>query len=523
MLRVISVAAATVLLGVPVVYSAAIPEPVHLDSGLISGVAGTNPEVRVFRGIPYAAPPTGKLRWRAPQPAVRWDGVRMADQFGAICMQPAFRGAPGANAGRTPPKMSEDCLFLNVWTAATSAGDKRPVMVWIHPGGYTTGSGSTPGFDGEVLAKKGVVLVTINYRLGAFGFFSHPELSKESDGRGSGNYALMDQAAALRWVQTNIAGFGGDPRRVTVFGDSAGSASIANLIGSPQTKGLFQRAIGESGAWMGLSIGKTRTLAEAEQDGLKMAAAVHAQTLDELRALPAEELLKAGRAGGPVIDGWFLPEDVGAVFAEGKQNDVPLLDGSNQDEGTFFLQPTTAEKFMERARMRFGDQADAFLKLYPASSDEEANASQMGAFRDELAFVMRIWTRAQTKTGRSKAFLYYFTHQPPPPAAATSRGGFGSGATHGAEAQYVFGNLLPPRAWTGLDRQVSDMLSSYWTNFAANGDPNGKGLANWPAYDDKKSAAPMVLGDQAHVGPAPNAGQLAFFEAVYEKQRSSRP
>jgi para-nitrobenzyl esterase len=367
------------------------------------------------------------------------------------------------------------------------------------------------------------VLVTINYRLGAFGFFSHPELTKESDGRGSGNYALMDQAAALQWVQTNIAGFGGDPQRVTVFGDSAGSASIANLMGSSQTKGLFQRAIGESGAWMGLSIGKTRTLAEAEQDGLKMAAAVHAQTLDELRALPADELLKAGRAGGPVIDGWFLPEDVGAVFAEGKQNDVPLLGGSNQDEGTFFLQPTTAEKFMERARMRFGDQADAFLKLYPATSDEEANTSQMAAFRDELAFVMRIWTRAQTKTGRSKAYLYYFTHQPPPPAAATSRGGFGSGATHGAEAQYVFANLLPPRAWTGLDHQVSDMLSSYWVNFATNGDPNGKGLAMWTAYDDKKNAAPMVLGDQAQVGPAPNAAQLAFFEAVYEKQGGRRP
>ncbi len=499
---------------------AAIQGPVHLDSGLVSGIAGSTPEVRVFRGIPYAAAPEGKLRWRGPQPVAHWDGVHAADQFGAICMQPAFRGgAPNANSNAKPPNMSEDCLFLNVWTAAKSAGNKRPVMVWIHPGGYTTGSGSTPGFDGEALAKKGVVLVTINYRLGAFGFFSHPDLSKESDGRGSGNYALMDQAAALEWVQKNIAGFGGDPHRVTVFGDSAGSSSIANLMGSPQVKGLFQRAVGESGAWMGLSIGKTRTLAEAEQDGLKIAAAVHAQTLDELRAVPATDLLKAGRAGGPVIDGWFLPEDVGVAFAEGKQNDVPLLDGSNQDEGTFFLQPTTAGRFIERAHARFGDQADAFLKLYPAASDEEANASQLAAFRDELAFVMRTWARAQTKTGHSKAYLYYFTHQPPPPAGATARGGFGSGATHGAEAQYVLQNLLPPRAWTDLDHRVSDMLSSYWVNFAANGDPNGKGLAKWPAYDDKKSAGPMVLGDQAEVGPAPNQAQLAFFEAEYEKIR----
>jgi para-nitrobenzyl esterase len=490
----------------------AIEEPVRLDSGLVSGTAGSNPEVRVFRGIPYATPPVGKLRWRAPLPAAHWEDVRTADEFGAACTQPAFRGGAA-------PKMSEDCLFLNVWTAAKSAGDKRPVMVWIHPGGYTTGSGSTPGFNGEALAKKGVVLVTINYRLGAFGFFSHPELTKESDRRASGNYALMDQAAALQWVQANIAGFGGDPRRVTVFGNSAGSSSISNLMGSPQAKGLFQRAIGESGAWMGLSIGRARTLAEAEQDGLKMAGSMHAQTLEELRAIPAADLLKAGRAGGPVVDGWFIPEDVGAAFAEGKQNDVPLLDGSNKDEGTFFLQPTTAEKFTERARSRFGDQADAFLKLYPAGSDEEANASQLAAFRDELAFVMRIWTRAQTKTGHSKAYLYYFTHEPPPPVGESVRGGRGSGATHGSEAQYIFQNLLPPRVWTDLDTRVSETLSSYWVNFAATGDPNGKGLAKWPAYNDQKSAAPMVLGDQAEVGSAPNRAQVAFFESVYEKAR----
>jgi para-nitrobenzyl esterase len=252
---------------------------------------------------------------------------------------------------------------------------------------------------------------------------------------------------------------------------------------------------------------------------LKTAGAMHAQTLEELRAIPAEDVLQAGRGGGPVIDGWFIPEDVGAAFAAGKQNDVPLLDGSNQDEGTFFLQPTTAGKFMERARNRFGDQADAFLRLYPAGSDEEANASQLAAFRDELGFVMRVWARAQTKTGHSKAYLYYFTHQPPPPVGASARGGLGSGATHGAEAQYVFQNLFPPRAWTDLDHQVSDMLSSYWVNFASSGDPNGKGLAKWPAFADGRADRPMVLGDQAEVGPAPNQAQLAFFESVYEKLR----
>jgi len=506
------------LLGLVQVVCAAIDGPVRLDSGLISGVAGTNDAVRVFRGIPYAAPPAGMLRWREPQPAKHWDGIRKADQFGAICTQPAFRGAsPSPNS----PNMSEDCLFLNVWTAAASASDRRPVMVWIHPGGYQTGSGGAPGYDGEALAKKGVVLVTINYRLGVFGFFSHPQLSKESEHHASGNYALMDQVAALQWVQNNIGAFGGDPQRVTVFGDSAGSSSIANLMGSPRAKGLFQRAVGESGAWMGLSLTPARTLAEAEQAGVKIAEALHAQTADELRAVPAEDLLKAGRAGGPVIDGWFLPEDVATTFAQGKQNDVPLIAGSNQDEGTFFLQPTTAAKFIDRSRTRYGDQADAFLKLYPAGSDDEANASQLAAFRDELAFVMRVWARAQTKTGHAKAFLFYFTHQPPPPVGATSRGGFGSGATHGSEAQYIFGNLLPPRAWTNVDHQVSDMLSSYWVNFATSGDPNGKGLAKWAALDDKKSDRPMVLGDQAEMGPAPNRAQLAFFEAVYEKERES--
>ena len=488
---------------------------VQLDSGAISGISGTSAEVQVYKGVPYAAAPVGNLRWREPQPAAHWDGVRKADQFGAMCMQAAPRAAA------IPPKMSEDCLFLNIWTAATSNSDRRPVMVWIHPGGYQTGSGSTPGFDGEGLARKGVVLVTINYRLGVLGFFSHPELTKESEHHASGNYALMDQVAALRWVQKNIAGFGGDPQRVTVFGDSAGSSSIANLMGSPRAKGLFQRAVGESGAWMGLSLTPTRTLAEAEQAGVKIAETLHAQTLDELRSKAAEDLLKAGRAGGPVIDGWFLPEDVGTIFAEHKQNDVPLLAGSNQDEGTFFLQPTTAEKFMERSRARYGDQADAFLKLYPAGSDEEANASQLAAFRDELAFVMRVWARAQTKTGHSKAFLYYFTHQPPPPVGASARGAMGTGATHGSEAQYIFQNLLPPRAWTNLDHQVSDMLSSYWVNFATNGDPNGKGLAKWPAFDHRKNDPPMVLGDQAEVGPAPNGAQLAFFESIYLSERGS--
>jgi len=391
------------------ILSAAINDPIRLDTGMISGVAGNNPEVRVYKGIPFAAPPVGDLRFRAPQPAAKWEGTRMADQFGPMCMQGGAGGgrgpakgpakgpvkggdkgqAPVAPGGRGGQAMSEDCLYLNVWTAATSANDKRPVMVWLHPGGYTSGSGAAPGTDGEALAKKGVVLVTINYRLGIFGFFSHPDLTRESDRRGAANQAFLDQTAALQWVQKNIAAFGGDPKRVTVFGDSAGASSIGNLVASPLTKGTYQRAIAESGTWSGLSIGPERKLEDAEQAGVRTAESMGAKSLAELRAKPAAEVLAGGRGGGPVVDGWFLPDEPASIFAQGKQNDVSILVGSNKDEGTFFSQPTTAAAWIQRAKQRYGDMADQFLKLYPAGSDAEANASELAAFRDELGWVQR--------------------------------------------------------------------------------------------------------------------------------------
>ncbi len=493
-------------LAITVSLHAAINDPVRTDSGMVLGIPGTNPDITVFKGLPFAAPPVGELRWRAPKPVAPWNGVRKADEFGPMCMQAAGRGGAAS-------KMSEDCLYLNVWTAAKSPSEKRPVLLWIHPGGYTSGSGASPATDGEALAKKGVVVVTINYRLGSLGFFSHPELTKESDRNASGNYALMDQTAALEWVQKNIAGFGGDPKRVTVDGDSAGAASIGNLVASPHDKGLFQRAIAESGAWLGLSVAHMNTLAEAEQNGVK------AGTLAELRAKPAAEILKI-RGGGPIIDGWFLPEDPAKVFAEGRQNDVPVLLGSNKDEGTFFAQPTTAAKYVEGIHRRYADPAlaDQYLKIYPGATDEEANDSQLRAFRDELGWVMRNWASLQSKTGKSKAYLYYFTHEPPAANAASPRGGRGTGATHGSEAAYVFENLLPPRPWTDLDRQVADTLSSCWVNFATNGNPNGKGLPEWPAFDKKSSDRRMVLGDKAAVGPGLERAQVDFYQTKYDKR-----
>ena len=502
--------------------SAAITDPVRVDTGLLAGSAGKDQDVRVYKGIPFAAPPVGDLRWRVPQPPAKWDGVRKAEQFGSSCTQGGGGGRGGEKAKGGAVLGNEDCLYLNVWTAAQSASERRPVMVWIHPGGYTSGSGSSPGTDGEALAKKGVVLVTINYRLGVFGFFSHPELTKESDRRASGNFAFMDQVAALQWIQKNIGAFGGDPRRVTVFGDSAGSSSISNLMASPLAKGLFQRASGQSGAWLGLSITPMRKLADAEQAGLKMAESLGAKSLADLRNKPAEEVLRGGRGGGPVIDGYFLPDDPANLFAQGKQNDVPLIVGSNKDEGTFFLQTVTAEQWIQRSRQKFGEMADQFLKLYPAGSDAEANTSQYAAFRDELAFVMRNWAAVQVKSGKSKAYLYFFTHEPPvaggrapAPTVTLAR----EGATHGGEAPYIFQNLLGNRPWNDADHQVTETMSSYWVNFATTGDPNGKNLPKWPAFDEKKNGGRMILGDAAEYGPGLTQAQVDFYQAWYEKRR----
>jgi para-nitrobenzyl esterase len=491
---------------------AAIDDPVRLDTGMISGTTTGSPDVRVFKGIPYAAPPVGDLRWRAPKPAAHWEGTRQADQFGPVCMQGGDQ------------KMSEDCLYLNVWTAAKAPGsktsDKRPVMLWIYGGGYYTGSGSQPMYDGEALAKKGAVVVTFNYRLGALGFFSHPELTKESDRRGAANFGVMDAIAALHWVQQNIARFGGDPKRVTIFGESAGAGMVANLMTIPSAKGLFVHAIGESSAWSTARIAPLSTLAEAELEGVKLADGVGAKSLAELRAKPAEAIQKAGRGVGPVVDGWLIPEDPGKVFVAGKQIDVPVLTGSNRDE-SFGGNPKSAAEFVEQARVRFGDLADAYLKLYPADSDEQARESAFYSGRDEMAFLMRNWARlaGQSSTsGKSKAFVYYFTQQPP--RLQNARGPFAPGphgsATHVSEILYAFGHLDGSRTWTDSDRQVSDAMSSYWVNFARSGNPNGKGLNQWPVYDGKDQSV-MVLGNPPEGAESPSEAQLAFFRSYFDK------
>lgn len=490
--------------------SAALPEPVSIDAGQISGTATTSDDVRVFKGIPFAAPPTGDLRWKAPQPPAKWEGVRKADAFGPACLP--NRAQPRG------PAPSEDCLYINVWTGAKAATERRPVFVWTYGGGFTGGSGSEPRYDGEALARKGIVVVTYNYRLGVFGFLAHPDLAKESSHHTSGDYGIMDMQAALKWVQKNIENFGGDPQKVTIAGESAGAIMVSTMVGSPEGKGLFKRAIAQSGAWMGVSIARMTTREQAEAAGVKLAAAMGASSLADLRARPAEELLKNSRPPAIVVDGWYVPEDLSATFAKAKENDVDLLVGSNHDEGTFFARPGAVDpdQFRSRAKEKYGDLSDEYLKLYPATSGSDAAAAQLAGMRDEVGWHMRTWAQLQAKRGRGKAYLYYFTRVPPAAEGRPSRG-----ATHTAELSYMFNNLLPGAPWTDVDRKLADMMSSYWANFTATGNPNGKGLPEWPAYNEKSGKA-MILGDTVSAGTQIEPTMLSFYDSYYKTLTPAR-
>ena len=515
------------VLALPCVAAAAIADPVRVEQGLLAGASGSSADVRAYRGVPFAAPPVGDLRWKAPQPPASWQGVRQATEFSNACWQTQYPAAAAIYQSKLPP-LSEDCLYLNVWTSAKSAKDRLPVMVWIHGGGFTRGSGVTRSYDGEVLARKGAVIVTINYRLGIFGFFAHPALSAESGHHASGNYALLDQIAALQWVQKNIAAFGGDPSRVTIFGESAGSWAVNALMASPLAKGLFHRAIGESGG----SFSSMKTLADAEKDGAKLAESVastpaaaakeetgqkpaSADILKTLRTRPAEELLKASDAETvrPMVDGWVLPQDIATIFAQGKQNDVPLIVGYNADEGTTLAPQGVnlkAMMFIAGIYQRYGAQADQMLKIYPGTSDEQAVASYYSAYRDQVfGWEMRTWARQATKSGHQPAYLYYFSRRPPGPQSAKLR------AFHAAEIAYVFGTFVWPFPWEDADKKLSDAITSYWVNFAATGNPNGGNLTKWPAYSVKDDQA-LEFGDQIAVRSEVNKAGLDFFDGYYQ-------
>ncbi len=490
-------------------------DPIRTDAGLVAGAAGVNPVVRVYKGIPYAAPPVGDLRWKAPQPVAAWAGTKQATEFSSVCQQEPY--APTSVYYSPLGSIGEDCLYLNVWTAAKSAAEKHPVMVWVHGGGYTRGTGATATYNGEALAQKGVVVVTINYRLGIFGFLAHPELTKESPNHASGNYGLLDQVAALQWVKKNIAAFGGDPTRVTIFGESAGSSAVNYLQASPLAKGLFHRVIGESGA----NFNRGMTLAEAEQNGVKFASQIHATSLADLRKKPATELLKDGGSFRPDVDGYFLPDQVEAIFAAHKQSDVPVIAGYNHDEGTT-LSPApaslTPQSFADQAKQRYGKFSDEFLKLYPAATQEQVTKAHYDSFRDAgMGWQMRTWVRNNAANGKAPAFLYFFTRVPPGPPKI--------GAYHASEIAYVFGNLGTRRAWEDADHKLSDAMSSYWANFATSGNPNdgpyAKGLPKWPTYSPASDES-MIFGDTIAVQPKVNKITLDFFDRFNESLRAPR-
>jgi len=387
-------------------------------------------------------------------------------------------------------------------------------MVWIHGGAFTSGAGAI--YEGEELAKKGVVVVTVNYRLGIFGFFAHPDLTRESAHHSSGNYALLDQVAALRWVQKNIAAFGGDPGRVTIFGESAGSWSVNYMTATPLAHGLFQRAIGESGG----EFAPARTLADMEQAGVKFAQAIGADSLAALRAKTPEALQSGQFQSAANVDGYALPDDVFTIYSKGKQNDVPTMIGSNADEGTIFTNGNvTGQSFREQSTRRYGTDAEAFLKLYPFGSDAEAHAAQAASMRDQtFGWEMRTWARQQTATGKSKVYLYYFSRVPPGPDAARV------GSQHGAEIPYAFNWVNGPNTtntpWTDRDRKLAEQVSSYWVNFATTGDPNGKDLPKWPAYQTKDDQA-LLIGDTVAIGPVPHKAALDFLDGFIGRQRKT--
>jgi para-nitrobenzyl esterase len=474
--------------------------PVKVEQGQLAGAATSAPEVLAYKGIPFAAPPVGDLRWAPPKPPAPWKGVRPASAFGNACPQTPY---PANSVYFLPPEpMGEDCLYLNVWTAAKSDPEKRPVMVWIHGGALTRGSGSVPTYDGANFARHGVVLVTVNYRLGILGYFAHPELSHAA------NFGVLDQIAALQWVHKNIAAFGGDPNRVTIFGESAGSWSVNLLCASPLAKGLFHRAIGESGG----QFAPMRTLAAAEQAGMNLG------SLAALRAKSADDLLKLSWTTGAVVDGPTFPQDVYTTYATGKQIDVPLLAGSNADEATSLFPPQpnmSPSTFAAQLRRSYGDFTDEFLKVYAAGSDAEAQASYNAAFRDQVfGWQMRTWVRMQTRTGKSNAYLYQFAHVPPGPDSARLR------AYHASEIAYVFDNPEPRSPWEAADRELSAQMLQYWVNFATHGDPNGKGLPAWPAYDEKTDRN-IVFGDKITTATGLYRQTLDVFDRYYEKQRAA--
>jgi len=479
--------------------------------------------INTFLGIPYAAPPVGELRWKPPTPATKWTGVRKATEFGAHCMQ----GPVYSDMVFPDPGGSEDCLTLNVWAPANAK--QLPVMVWIYGGGFVAGSTSEPRQHGDNLAKLGVVVVSMNYRLGIFGFFVHPGLAAESEHHAAGNYGLMDQTAALRWVQSKIAAFGGDPGNVTIFGESAGSFSVSAQMASPLAKGLFHKAIGESGGAFSKTGLMFRPASERASEDAKFGKTVlGAKTIRELRATAAQKILDASMKNDvgrdvfsfcPDVDGYFLPKSVEAIFAARKQNDVPLLAGWNRDEGSERILASkdrpTAANAKAAAETDFGSHAGEFLKLYPARTDAEALRSAEDYSGDKfIAWATWRWIEAQKKSGKQPIYRYRFDLSLP-----SNEKPEGLGAYHSAEIEYVFGQLDSKKGipWRPEDYRMSELTQKYWTKFACTGDPNGEGLPKWPAYGPDDGWQVMHLSASPTAEKDTTRDRYLFLDRVWKK------
>jgi para-nitrobenzyl esterase len=489
-------------------------KPVKTAGGLVQGTIEDG--LTVFKGIPFAAPPVGDLRWKAPQPAAKWDGVLQAVKF-----------APGPIQGGNPPSgKSEDCLYLNVWTPAKSVKDRIPVLVWIYGGGFGAGATSEPNYNGEHLARKGVVLVSIAYRVGNLGFLAHPELSKESPAKVSGNYGLLDMISGLKWIQKNIAAFGGDPGKVTIFGESAGGIAVSMLCASPLAKGLFHGAISQSGGSFGPPRPTTfpgenqKRLQDAEKGGLEFMKSAGATSIGELRKLPADKL-PGGRGIGmswPIIDGYVIPDDQYKLYSAGKYNDTPILVGYNSDEGASFSPPRTPEDYINGVKSRYGKFADDLIKAYPVGETTVPKTARDLARDAAFGWHTWIWARLQSQTGKSKVYYYYFDQHPEYPVGSP-RAGYGS--PHGQDVAYVFKHLksTDPQI-TKTDLDLSEAMATYWTNFAKYGDPNGQGLPVWPVFSDANPLV-MYLGPTPHTGPVPSAESLKVLDAYFAWRRTA--
>jgi len=488
------------------------PGPVMTEYGKVQGYADDG--LTIYKGIPFAAPPVGELRWKAPQPHEGWEGVKQTTEFG-----------PNPYQGNGSGNVSEDCLYINIWSPAKAADEKLPVLVWIYGGGFSFGSSSDAITNGQNLAHKGVIVATINYRVGPLGFLAHPELSAESSQGVSGNYGLMDQIAGLKWIRNNIEAFGGDPDKVTIFGESAGGISVSMLCASPEAKGLFVGAISESGGSFGPTRPTTypgenmKTLEQAEAEGLTFAKNAGVQSLEEMRQLPPEKLPMGWGMGSawPIVDGYIIPDDQFKLYQAGDYNDVNVLIGYNSDEGLSFSRERKAEVFIKNTETRYGPFAEKLLEVYPTNGDFVGRSAR-NLIRD-AAFGWQTWSwaRLQAQTGNSDVYLYYFDEHMDLPKDSPQAD---HGSPHASEIAFVFQTYNRQDPWMDEEAiELSDTMSSYWTNFAKYGNPNGEGLPEWPEFDNETREV-MYFDSGAFVGPVPDADALEVLDDYFEWRRT---